>query len=126
MNTLAAISSILVATAAKATVVFLLAWCAALLLRRLSAATRHMLLVFAVAAALLLPFSAFLPQWHVRGVPDLLPQSAPAAAAPATVATSPAAESESGSPNIAARLQARRVEPARPARSNSRAQTDQS
>ena len=130
MNTLAAISSILVATAAKATMVFLLAWCAALLLRRLSAATRHMLLVFAVAAALLLPFSAFLPQWHVRGVPDLLPQSAPAAAAPATVPTSPAAEAESGSapqsPNIAARLQARRVEPARPTRIDSRAQTDQS
>src|SRR6185312_8593649 len=73
MNTFAAISSIVVAMAVKATLVLFLAWCGALLLKRLSAAARHMLLAFAVVAVLLLPFSAFLPQWHVRGIPDLTP-----------------------------------------------------
>jgi len=71
MNTFAAISSIVVAMAVKATLVLFLAWCGALLLKRLSAAARHMLLAFAVIAVLLLPFSAFLSQWHVRGIPDL-------------------------------------------------------
>src|SRR6185503_5242112 len=78
MNTFAAISSIVLAMAVKATLVLFLAWCGALLLKRLSAAARHMLLAFAVVAVLLLPFSAFLPQWHVRGIPDLTLNSAPA------------------------------------------------
>src|ERR1051326_50214 len=77
MNSLAAVSSIFIALAIKTTLVLFLAWCGALLLRRLSAAARHMLLAFAVIAVLLLPFSAFLPQWHVRGLPDLTSRLAP-------------------------------------------------
>src|SRR6185437_14955947 len=77
MNTFAAISSIVLAMAVKATLVLFLAWCGALLLRRLSAAARHMLLAFAVIAVLLLPFSVFLPQWHVRGLPDLTSRLTP-------------------------------------------------
>lgn len=89
MNTLAAISSILIATAAKATLVFVLAWGAALLLRKLSAATRHMLLVFAIVAALLLPFSALLPQWRVSGIPDFTEHLAPVRDTASLRATAP-------------------------------------
>ncbi|HEU5414364.1 MAG TPA: M56 family metallopeptidase, partial [Candidatus Angelobacter sp.] len=77
MNSLAAVSSIFIALAIKTTLLLFLAWCGALLLRRLSAAARHMLLAFAVVAVLLLPFSAFLPQWHVRGLPDFTSRLAP-------------------------------------------------
>ena len=77
MNSLAAVSSIFIALAIKTTLVLFLGWCGALLLKRSSAASRHMLLAFAVIAVLLLPFSAFLPQWHVRGLPDLTSRLAP-------------------------------------------------
>ncbi|MGE5322843.1 MAG: M56 family metallopeptidase, partial [Actinomycetota bacterium] len=83
MNTLNAISSILVATAIKVTVLLLLAWCAAQLLRKLSSAMRHLLLVIAVAASLALPFSALLPQWRVRGFPVFMAKPLPAVAPPA-------------------------------------------
>jgi beta-lactamase regulating signal transducer with metallopeptidase domain len=128
MNTLAAISSILLATAVKATFVFLLAWCAALLLKRLSAATRHLLLVFAVAAALLLPFSTFLPDWHVPGIPDLIPQSASQVNASAAVPQSAIPASEPVSvlplPNIPSPEHAKPVAPSRANRNNSLRKAD--
>ena len=102
MNMLAAIPSILAATALKATVLFLIAWSAALALRKLSAALRHMLLALAVSASLLLPFSAFLPQWHVRGIPDFMakPEAASASvqsyAPPITQPSLAAKSSDSG------------------------------
>jgi len=95
MNTLAAISSIVVAMAIKATLVLFLAWGGALLLRRLSAAARHMLLAFAVIAVLLLPFSAFLPQWPVRGLPYLASRLAPATQ---NTAATPAVSVQSAEP----------------------------
>src|SRR6476661_6441558 len=67
-------------TIVKSTVLLTLAWGATLLLRRRSAATQHLVRTFALAALLLLPFSAMLlPAWHVKGIPGF---SARQAAAP--------------------------------------------
>src|SRR6185437_171720 len=111
MKTFAAISSIVVAMAVKATLVLFLAWCGALLVKRLSAAARHMLLAFAVIAVLLLPFSAFLPQWHVRGIPDLTLNSAPAtqstAATPALSVQNALPPQAGQSPNSSRKASAR-------------------
>src|SRR5438270_7985415 len=71
MPTATQTSAIILDTSVKATLLLALAWSATLILKKRSAATRHLVRVFALAALLLLPFSALLlPAWHVKGVPD--------------------------------------------------------
>src|SRR5438270_12670693 len=71
MPTATQISAIILDTIVKATLLLALAWNATLILKKHSAATRHLVRVFALAALLLLPFSALLlPAWHVKGIPD--------------------------------------------------------
>ncbi|MEP0548989.1 MAG: M56 family metallopeptidase [Rhodothermales bacterium] len=74
-------AALLLAVAAKGTLVFLLAFLAVAMLRRVSAATRHAVWAFAFGTALMLPLLfAVVPGWHV---PVLPAQSLPAAAFPA-------------------------------------------
>src|SRR6476660_389718 len=84
MHTGATSFAMVLDTLVKSTVLLALAWSAALILKKRSAATQHLVRAFALAALLLLPFSAMLlPAWHVKGIPEF---SKPRASAPPTAA----------------------------------------
>jgi beta-lactamase regulating signal transducer with metallopeptidase domain len=81
MERLISLSALMVDAAVKATVLLALAWMACVLLKKRSAATRHTVRAFVLGSLVLLPFSALLPAWHVRGIPEFAP--APALKLPA-------------------------------------------
>jgi beta-lactamase regulating signal transducer with metallopeptidase domain len=76
MSTLTSLSSVLVYTAIKATMLLALGAAAGLLLRKRSASTRHMVRTVVLGALLLLPFSGILvPAWRLTFIPEIMPAS---------------------------------------------------
>src|SRR5215472_14676466 len=75
MESLSSLSAIMMDAAVRATVLLALAWAACMLLKRRSAATRHTVRAFVLGSLVLLPFSALLPAWHIKGIPEFAPAS---------------------------------------------------
>src|SRR5215472_16000124 len=75
MESLSSLSAIMMDAAVRATVLLALAWAACMLLKRRSAATRHTVRAFVLGSQVLLPFSALLPAWHIKGIPEFAPAS---------------------------------------------------
>ena len=90
MPHLSSLSAIMVDSAVKATLLLVLAWVCRLLLGKSSAAARHFVQALFLGALLLVPFSGFLPGWHVRGIPDFVHAKRDAAARVTHPATLPA------------------------------------
>ncbi|HEY6273871.1 MAG TPA: M56 family metallopeptidase, partial [Terriglobales bacterium] len=90
MPHLSSLPAIILDTALKATVLLALAWASGALLEKRSAAARHLVRALFLATLLMLPFSGFLPGWHVRGIPEFAP-TRPELAAKTAVTAAPVA-----------------------------------